>query len=263
MNAKVEVRNINPSEASFLLDNLFEGQRSRRLGHTQKMIRDMKEGRWVLNPDAILLVKGKLANGQHRMAALMEAKMTLPFIVMESKDDQLYKVLDSGIKRTAADVIGGRYEKVLASIARIVCHYDKGALYLKGTGREGSVTRSDIVDYAMDNREALEAHAAIVSKLYDQKRIISCAQGGFLLHIFSRKNPEQAKAFIEAVYLGHSRDDAAFDFRERLIKNSASTSKLKFTYLLALGFKSFKSYLKGTRPGVLKMAEGESFPTLD
>src|ERR1017187_1807933 len=104
MNAKLTIEKVTPKRATELLSNLFEGQRNQRDGYIDSLALEMKEGRWRLSCDAILLVKGRLANGQHRLCAVIKSNVSCPFIVMETNDDELYKVIDAGQKRTIGDV---------------------------------------------------------------------------------------------------------------------------------------------------------------
>jgi hypothetical protein len=263
MNANLNIETISPKLAKYYLENIFDGQRQVRDSHVDKLAHDIREGRFRLSPDCILLVKGKLANGQHRLSAVVAAGLSCEFIVMRTDDEDLYKVIDSGIKRTEADCFAKLdYAKCSASIARLCVQYDKGALTPLGTDRNVIISRSDIIDYMESHMQELAEQSAKCQSLYRQKPVVPISLAGAMLHIGSRKDKAMADEFITAVYTGSTRDDSAFDVRERIMRNNASKAKLPRSYILGLLIKAFKSYTSGSRPGVLKLVDGERFPTV-
>ena len=84
MNAKLSIEKITPQRAAILLENLLEDQRNQRSNYIENLASDMKMGLWRLSCDAILLVKGRLANGQHRMMAVVKSNTPQPFVIMEN-----------------------------------------------------------------------------------------------------------------------------------------------------------------------------------
>ena len=69
-----------------------------------KYAREMKEGRWQFNGEAIQFYKnGVLANGQHRLWAVVYADVTIPFLVVEGIDNSV-TTIDVGSKRTISQL---------------------------------------------------------------------------------------------------------------------------------------------------------------
>lgn len=231
---------------------------------------EIRNGTFRLSSDAILLVKGRLANGQHRLAAVVEANKSAQFIVMRTNDEQLYKVIDSGASRTIADVLGrADYSVSVASSTRLICLYDLDLLFPSGTykpilgGNSGRkpITRSIQVEYAQKHYPELAEQCALIHSLYLKTRICPISIAVSLLHIASRQYPKEAKQFIQNVFTGESAD-AAKDFRDRMIRQMGSRVRQRQEYVFALLIKCWRSFLKGTRPGSLKIAEGEEFPEI-
>lgn len=246
-----------------MLSDLFEGQRPQRESYIDELTQEMIEGRWRLSSDCLLLVKGKLANGQHRMAAVVKSGITCEFIVMESNDDELYKIIDCGRKRTVGDVISSvENYNVVASIAHWICKYDKGAISTATNSGSGKCCRGDVIEFAQKNETELVLCAKMVNDLYKKFKILPCAQAGALLFIGRRKNKTKSDQFINDFFTGDSRDDAAWDYREKCLKNRMSKAKMSPGIIFGLGIKSLKSYLNGTRNGNLKIADSEGFPKL-
>jgi len=103
----------------------------------------------------------------------------------------------------------------------------------------------------------------LASRLYGKKPILSKRMASALIEIGRNKSKQKAVLFVTRIYEGGGENDAAYDMRERLIKNSASNLKLNQSYVFGLLIKSMKSYFNGTRTGVLKITDGEKFPTFD
>lgn len=264
MNAVVAIEQIDGKKAGQYLAQLMEGQRHLREGHVVRLATEMEQGNWRLSSDALLLIRGKLANGQHRLQAVTLIDKAMPFLVMRSNDEALYKVLDCGIARTTGDALGNvAYAREMAAVARLVCFYDAKALTLTGRNcdRTNKITRSQIIDYIEEHSAALAKEISEVVSLNSKRRLLAPIIGAAMLHICNRKGGDNGLTFIRNVYIGGSAD-AAFDLREKLIRNASSKAKLHREYIFALLIKAYRSFIQGTRPGVLRVSDGEAFPVL-
>lgn len=266
MNAKLSIEKIGPQRAQQLLESLFEHQRNLRPNYVKRLASEMRSGEWRLSPDCLVIVKGRLANGQHRMQAVVESGIQNPFIVMATEDDDLYRVIDCGLKRTISDALGlDSYGKAIAAASNWVCKYDRGALTTMGSkfNRNSTLTRSDVIDYSINHAEDLRHCSVFCAILYQHRKIIPASIISAVMHIALRKHPKSlVESFVTALFEGSTRDDACWDLRERLIRNASGKARLPHSYLFGLTIKAFRSYANGTRPGVLKMVEGEDFPVL-
>lgn len=269
-NASAEVIKITPEQATEWLAERWGEQRTVRIAHVNRLAADMEAGRFRVSPDAILRIKGKLANGQHRLTAVVQSGKAQSFLVMESNDEELYKVIDAGLRRNVADGLGGmHFAKTLPSIARWVMAYEAGTITQSSSQglkqkskRDHVATQCEIIDYCIGNQEILAEAAAFVTSLYTQTQLLPVSVGGALYVLAaSREVLDQAKSFLQLVYLEGGRTSAG-DLRNRLIQNRGSKAKLRPAYILGLTLKAFKSYLNGTRSGCLKLVEGEAFPAL-
>lgn len=273
-NGSVEVMKVTPELASEWLADMWGEQRNIRQRHVARLASDMEAGRFRLSPDAILRVKGKLANGQHRLKAVIESGKPQQFLVLESNDDELYKVVDAGLKRVVGDaLLGMPYSRNVASIAGWVRAYDAG--YARKTSRTPSEssapgdsqypTQTEMIEYCQENAAILTEAAAFVFGMYSKTRILSLSIAGAVYVIASQASAAalaSAKDFLTQVYLGGDTSSAASDLRNRLISNMGSRSKLKSGYIFGITLKSFKSFRQGTRPGVLKWAQDEGYPKI-
>lgn len=268
--ATAEVLKITPAQAAEWLSDKWGEQRQLRSSHVKRLAADMEAGRFKTSPDAILRIKGKLANGQHRMSAVVLSGKPQTFIVMESSDEELYKVIDAGLRRTVADgLIGAKYAKEMPPIARWVQAY---SATFNPSARGGSeaiagkagkyATQIETIDYCLENQMLLEEAATFVVSIYVKTKLLSVSIGGAIFVIAATAGKtEEAKEFLQQVYIGTG-DSAAIDLRNRLIANKSSRSKFPPGYVFGITIKAFRSFLNGSRPGVLKWAKDESLPKI-
>jgi hypothetical protein len=264
MNAKLSIENINPKRASEMLANIFEGQRNLRNSYVDRLAQEIINGQWRLSPDCIVIIKDCVANGQHRLQAVVRAGKACPFIVMTSADDELFKIIDCGIKRTVADALTNVNNATsVASAATWIMKYDLDLLgRTHGGGQSNTCTRSSILEYVQQHHDELQEQVVFCAALYKKKQVAVPSRMAALLHIGARKNDQMTRRFITSVYMGDSREDSAWDFREKIMRDRAGKAKLPAPFLFGLAIKSLRSYINGTRIGVLKYVSTEEFPKL-
>ena len=271
-NCTIEIKKITPEIASDWLAEKWGEQRNIRSGHVNRLAADMTAGRFVVSCDAILRIRGRLANGQHRLCAVVQSGKPQWFIVMESNDEDLYKVIDSGLRRTVSDGLRGiQFCKSIPPIARWVQAYNSGG-NIRASAKTGSEatsngthfpTQCELIDYCIGNQELFSAAAAYTNPLYDKTKLLPASIGGAIYAIASGHGKvDEAKRFLQAVYVDGG-NNAAGDLRNRLIANKGSKARLTNGYLFAIALKSFRSFANGTRAGVLKWSKEETLPSID
>lgn len=260
---------FTPAMATEWLASKWGEQRPVRAGHVNKLAADMAEDRFRISPDAILRVKGKLANGQHRLEAVVQSNTKQTFLVMESNDEELYKIVDAGLKRTVSDsLLTMPYNKNIPSMAKWAIAYENGTVFRsqtspsKGGRAVKAMTQSAMIDYCIENQDLLIQAAQFVCPLYMETRLLSFSIGGAIYCIAATRHKlEKAKQFLTAVYRDGG-NDAAGDFRNRLIQIRGQRVKEHQGYIFGIAIKAFKSYCNGTRPVSLKWAKDEGLPTI-
>jgi hypothetical protein len=114
---------ITPERATELLGTT-EHNRSVMQNWVTTLSRDMVAGRWQLTPQGIILDEdGRLLDGQHRLSAVVRAKVPVEFWVTEGSPSEVFRYLDSGRSRTMYDrlTISGYPDATqLAAISRKV-----------------------------------------------------------------------------------------------------------------------------------------------
>ena len=125
---------------------------------SQRTVREfaqvMRRGEWRVTHQGIAFdTNGALVDGQHRLAAVVEADVPVEMTVFTEVPDGAFDVLDTGKRRNAADVLAIEGEKSavqLAAMVRTVWLYQNRP-ELSWSGGDAGVTNHQIV-------EALEAH---------------------------------------------------------------------------------------------------------
>jgi len=81
----------------------------------------MQRGEWIVTHQGIAFdVNGVLIDGQHRLAAIVEADVPVDLTVFTDVDDGTFDVLDTGKRRNAADVLAIEGEKSSTMLAAMV-----------------------------------------------------------------------------------------------------------------------------------------------
>ena len=162
---------ITPDRARKLLENNYEHNRNISNAHKSTIREDILNGAW--NPirsywsDAFIISEsGKLLNGQHRCAAIVESGRSVKVWVKYGAPEDLYDVLDDGKKRSAGDVIGGKNANCVAALSSFaVCIEDGRApigssvqcLVKGGSGSDKVMPSKDaILKKYHDNEEFFE-----------------------------------------------------------------------------------------------------------
>jgi hypothetical protein len=122
MTVEYQVTDVTPAMADKWLTTANTHNRNMRSKRVQDYARDMRTGSWVENGDAIRFAEdGTLLDGQHRLAAILEADVTIRMLVVSGLANTAQDTVDDGVRRTLHDVLGLKGETnttVLASVLR-------------------------------------------------------------------------------------------------------------------------------------------------
>jgi hypothetical protein len=103
-----------------------DGNRRVRWSAVRYFAAEILAGRWKLTTDAAgLREDGRLANGQHRLLAMVEAgkvnpNLSLPMYFCVGITEDEFRVIDTGIKRSAADAL--MISMTVAADAALIAH---------------------------------------------------------------------------------------------------------------------------------------------
>lgn len=119
----VHHEDIGPEKARAYLE-FRDGQRPLSRQKVYELAHKMRAGRWQLSQDAIAFDEhGCLINGQHRLQAIVDTGLELPFLVVRGLPESAFAVMDQGKRRSGGDtlaILGIRNYNQAAMAAKIL-----------------------------------------------------------------------------------------------------------------------------------------------
>lgn len=111
---------MTPALAATLLER-NSGNRPLRPRHVLSIKNVMLSGEWLETHQGVALASdGSLVDGQHRLAAVQLAEMTLPMVVTCGVDPAAFGVIDTGRLRTGSDTLALRGETVVLQLSAAI-----------------------------------------------------------------------------------------------------------------------------------------------
>jgi hypothetical protein len=172
------VQTITPNKAAELLDaNTTNRPLSRPV--VRGFAEAMKRGEWVVTHQGIAFdINGTLIDGQHRLAAIVEADVPVDITVFTDVDEGTFDVLDTGKRRNAADVLAIEGEKsatMLAAMVRTVWLFENRP-DLNWSGGAAGVTNHQIMQ-TLDAHPKLRDFLAMGEQIAGATGMIKSAAG--------------------------------------------------------------------------------------
>jgi hypothetical protein len=173
-----KVQTITPAKASEWLEaNTTNRPVSRTV--VRAFAEAMKRGEWIVTHQGIAFdVSGVLIDGQHRLAAVVDADVPVAMTVFTDVDDGTFDVLDTGKRRNAADVLAIEGEKsatMLAAMVRTVWLFHNRP-DLNWSGGAAAVTNHQIVQ-TLEDHPKLRDFVAVGEQIAAATGMIKSAAG--------------------------------------------------------------------------------------
>jgi hypothetical protein len=249
---------ITPSMASILLANNPKNRPLKRR-HIVFLCEEIRNGRWKFNGDAIRIgTDGSLIDGQHRLEAVRQTDIAIKALVVDGLDPNVFDTIDGGALRTAGDTLTVAGEKNGRNLAGALVVADEILSGKTDFYRQVKVSNAEILN--MLNRHPDIRRSMIYGNTL--KRLAPASVTVALHYIFSRKAPEKADRFFQAVATGENLDmhNPAYVLRQRLIDNATSKAKLTRRYIAALFVKAWNVWLSGGKTKNLRFREFGDYP---
>lgn len=129
------VERITPRRAAELL-TLNQHNRNIRRSVVDRYVQDMVAGRWEFNGAPIIVSDtGVLIDGQHRLTALVESGVALPFVVLYDAPESTRYTVDQGSVRKPSDIlafVGVESATAVAAVARWLMAREAGLTTTNG-----------------------------------------------------------------------------------------------------------------------------------
>lgn len=227
---------------------------------------DMRMGGWAEDGQSVkFAADGALLDGQHRLAAVIEADVPVRMLVVRNLPNEAQENMDTQAKRTFGDVLKLRGEDrfiALAAAARRVHLWETG-FRKKGSGQISPTNRQMLqtldkypwlrstVSVSESVRQHVPIHGSILALchwLFVQIDADDCN------HFFSR--------LADGVNLAEG--DPIHVLRRTVFKENTDRSRIADTVLLAYVIKAWNAFREGRKISILRYRPGganpEAFP---
>lgn len=260
------LKSITPEIAQKLLERNTHN-RTLRKGHVEWLAKQMELGYWLFTGDCIRFSEnGVLCDKQHTLRAIIESGTTQKFIVICGLDNRVIDVLDTGIARTAGDVLkmnGIPNANNMAAICKKVLLFkagrrtniigDGGTRDVLANDREGVIVNMRILDEVSRN-SAYGESALAAAKYYDMFRAITLSQYGAFHFLFSEKSPDDAWEFLSkfASGIGLDGESPVYLLRKRMEQQSLSNIRYNSSLVVYWFISCWNKYRRGEKLKILQ-----------
>ncbi|HZC52509.1 MAG TPA: hypothetical protein VE441_08440 [Mycobacterium sp.] len=233
----------------------------------------MRRGDWLVTHQGIAFdSNGVLVDGQHRLAAIIEADLPVEMTVFSEVAPDTFDVLDTGKRRNAADVLaieGERSTILLAAMVRSVWLYDNRR-DVSWSGGGAVVTNHQIV-------QTLEAHprirefVAVGERVAAETGMIKSAAGAsaYLVERANKARKTLLGEWHEGIIDGAGlvKTDPRLVFRRTMFSMARKQAGIvqrrrDSREHVALYLKAFNAWAGGETLTSLRFAARESVPTI-
>lgn len=197
MSITTKVITVTPDDARRYLGNMVHN-RPLSAANVAAYVREIQAGRWGVTGQGIIFDgKGRLLDGQHRMHAIVKANRSIQTIAVYGVDADMFAFMDTGNKRSGADVINVPNRNRVAAAAKYLFREMSGADWWNNGVRPRP---ADII-------AVVERHPGLVNSASDAYAggARSLMVGGCLTYCHYRaglENPLRRDAFVEAFVSG-------------------------------------------------------------
>jgi hypothetical protein len=240
-----EIYTVTPAVAARWLSRNVRNRVSRP-SIVDAYARDMKAGNWQITGEAIKFdTNGALADGQHRLMAVIQADVSVPMLVVRGIAPDAQSVMDSGTKRTASDALtldGHKNSTILAAVARLALKVPEAGFVSE---RVMAPTNSEIAAFIADNPDIHRA-AEMAGHYYPRFDAPPSVLGACWMR-FARVDAAAAALFFTSV--ADLLTDGPADPRHALIRRLANArrnrERLENAEYLSLIFRTWNSWRRG------------------
>lgn len=222
---------------------------------------DMRDGAWRWNGETIKFASdGALLDGQHRLAAIALAEITLPMLVVRGLPNETQETIDGGAKRTFADVLALRGESntsALAAITRSVMLWETGVRRSAGAR---ATTNAQLL-------KTLEKYAWLRDVARDSCQVsrdcgLPPSIVGLCWWLFQQLDDEDAEFFFRRLADGQNLAEAnpIYELRRTIRASQTVRGERSATFLTAITIKAWNAYRDGAKVRVLTYRPGGANP---
>lgn len=251
---------LTPELAARLLANPHPSQRRPARMTVSEYARRIKEGRWRLVPDAIMVdPEGRMFNGGHRCAAVVAANRAIPVYIAYDADPALFDVIDIGRFRSPYQFIGQKDAAARASASRVTLWYER-RFDRPLAARHIGFDLHEILAESEARADSFDAVTGASRAIYDYTSIVKSVSLAAFSIAFEMGYQEEIASFIDGVSSPHDLSDRhpARLLAERFRKQAHRAKRREMVEDWTLLVRAFNLFLDGRE--VVRLQLGTVWP---
>lgn len=249
MSISTKQERITPVVAQRYLEENTRNRPLRR-ATVKRFAAAMRRDEWLNNGETIKFNgSGCLIDGQHRLAAIVEADRTIEAIVVRGLMSDAQETVDTGVRRHPSDVLAlrGYAHGAEVSAAARAAYYQGRYDRIVTRGAEDYPTHQQIVAIAEADTKNIQAAAdfAVEFRASHPEFGLSAPMVAEMVYTFGLKSsPERAMDFFRALVLAE--DGPTRLLRHTLVSNKNAMRRLSRAKVLAFCIKAFNAWVMGS-----------------
>ncbi|TNC26474.1 hypothetical protein [Amycolatopsis alkalitolerans] len=265
---RTRIQKITPKKAEEMLAaNTANRPLSRPL--VRSFAEAMRRGDWRVTHQGIAFdANGVLVDGQHRLAAIIEADLPVELTVFTDVPPDTFDVLDTGRKRNAADALaieGETNSHMLASMLRTVWLYQNRP-EVSWSGANALVTNHQIVE-TLEANPTIREYVKLGERIAAEAAMIKSAAGAASYLVHDANKGADLDDWFEGIIggAGLKRADPRLTFRNHMFrlarKQAGQVLKRRDTREhVTLYLKAFNAWARGEDLPQLRFTNREPLP---
>lgn len=228
---------------------------------------DMTNGYWKVNGEPIIFdEKGFLLDGQHRLAAIVKAGISIPTMVVRGINRSSFDTIDSGKTRSFNQVLACRGEKMvseLGSALKLLARIEDSILQGKPLGSFGKAYSNSYLEELLNKNGGIRN---CVPSNKDHRKVMASSTITALRYLFNQKSPDESEVFFnDLVYgLDLEQTDYVYILRESLLEFRGRRDKtiLRSEVVVNRAIKTWNAMRIGKSPFSKRTLTNNDDPTL-
>ena len=207
---------ISPTEAALWLDTKNSNNRPVSQSTVERYIQEIRQGNWKCNGQPVIFNKsGQLANGQHRLKAIVAANKSIETLIVWGIDDDAFDTIDDGSKRSLGDVFaikGEGHPNLLSSGVRFLWVYATGQIATRDL-RKGKIATKKLLEETLNKHPGLRQSTKFYSLLKSRPGglLIPAGMAIGLHYLFALVDEKKADEFFNVLQVWGWADRGASD----------------------------------------------------
>lgn len=233
--------------------------------------KQMAKGQWRVNGEAICFTRdGNMANGQHRLNAIIKCGRPIQILVVRGCDEDSFITYDSGRNRKISDAfaLSGilNYINISSIITRyFLLHNDLNAISKEGRSSGANLkgdkkkSRKDFLDEYELSPELYQKAYRLAKSCVDKMRLMKVSEvGGLYVYLIKDKGHSEdvVESFFRMLFFKENiLNNTIHTLRDKIIQDRMSNNTMTARYKSAIIAKTWNAYITGKELKVLLWSE--------